>query len=191
MNVAVVVEGPSDGASYPVLMQKIRGDLEVSQLRECGGKSKLKNVFPSFLKEFQRNHAWQIDIAFVIRDSDCAASQEVEEQLRNVLDRSGFKPNLTVEFFAVKCDLETWLLADEHAINHVSSRRGKNKQVGAAKIRFEADRNAKEIFLEQLSKVDLRADPQVYREIANSVDIARIAALCPSFRRFITKIRAC
>ena len=190
MNIGIVVEGPSDGTAYPTLIRRIRNDVGNVQVRECGGKSGLKNKFLGFLKEFQRNHAWQINVAYVIRDSDCKPPQPIEEQLRNVLRESGFAPDFPVEFFATKCQLETWLLADENAINQVSQRRGKNLKVGPAEIQFETDNGAKERFLEQLSKARLPASPQVYREIAEIADIARIAARCPSFQQFIHRVRA-
>jgi hypothetical protein len=189
MNIGIVVEGPSDGKTYPALIRKIRIDVDKLQVRECGGKTNLKNKFLGFLKEFQRNHAWQINAAYVIRDSDCEPSRPIEEQLRNVLLESGFAPDFPVDFFATKCQIETWLLADENAINHVSQRRGKNRTVGPAEIQFEIDNSAKERFLEQLSKAGLPANPEVYKEIAENADIARIVLRCPSFQQFIRRIQ--
>jgi hypothetical protein len=161
MNIGIVVDGSSDGAAYPALIRRIRNDVDQLQIRPCGGKSRLKNAFVGFLKEFQRNPAWHINTAFVIRDSDCKPSQPIEDQLESTLHESGFAPNFPVQFFATKCQLETWLLADENAINQVSQRRGKNKQVGPVEFQFEIDNRAKERFLEQLSKASLPANPQV------------------------------
>jgi hypothetical protein len=93
MSIGIVVEGLYDIATYPILMRKIRGDIGRPQSRECGGKSNLKNIFVGFLNEFQRNPAWQINAAFVIRDSDCNPPQEIEEKLREVLRKSGFVPH--------------------------------------------------------------------------------------------------
>ena len=173
----------------PYCWDGYENDIGRLQVRECGGKYRLKNTFLGFLKEFQRNHAWQINVAFVIRDSDCKPPQEIEEQLRRVLHESGFA-HFPVEFFATKCQLETWLLADENAINQVSQHRGKNKQVGSVEFQFETDNSAKNRFLEQLSKASLPATPQVYKQIADVADISRIAARCPSFQQFIRRVRA-
>lgn len=96
-----------------------------------------------------------------------------------------------VHFHATKCEIETWLLADENAINRVSQQRGKNKQVGAVTIQFESHRDAKELFQKVLSNADLPADARVYKEIAAAADIGRIAARCPSFEQFADKVRAC
>jgi hypothetical protein len=189
MNIGFVVEGPSDGAVYPTLVRKIRNDIGALQVRECGG-TRLKNVFLGFLKEFHRNPAWHIDLAFVIRDSDCKPPHQIEEQLRGVLRASGFVPHFPVEFFATKCQLETWLLADENAINQVSQRRGKNKQLEPVEFQFETDNSAKERFLERLTKANLPASPQVYKEIAEVAQIARITARCPSFQQFTRRVQA-
>jgi hypothetical protein len=83
MNIGIVVEGQDDYTTYPTLIQRIRNDIERSQVRECGGKSRLKNGFLNFLREFQ-NPAWQIEIAVVIRDSDCQPPQPIENQLRTI-----------------------------------------------------------------------------------------------------------
>ena len=190
MNLGVVVEGPSDRATYPVLIRRIRNDIGTLQVRDCGGRFKLKEAFPYFLEEFQRNHAWGIKAAFVIRDSDCKPSQKIENDLSKTLDASGFMPNFSVNFFAAKCDLETWLLVDQDAINEVSRRRGKNKQVVPVQFEFESEK-AKEVFRSQLSKASLRPVPDVYRDIATSLDLDRVASTCPSFQRFISKVRAC
>jgi hypothetical protein len=187
MNVGIVVEGPSDRATYPTLMRRIRDDIGWPQARECGGRFKLKEAFPYFLAEFQRNPAWQIDVAFVIRDSDCKPPQRIEDDLRRALKDSRF--DFPIEFFATKCDLETWLLVDENAINQVSRQRGKNKQVEPVQFQFESE-TAKKLFHTELSKADLRPVPDVYKEVATCMDLKRTAALCPSFRAFVSRIRA-
>lgn len=81
MNLALVVEGTFDGPTYRTLISRVRDDISELQVRECGGKSRLKHKFVYFLKELQRNSAWQIDVAFVIRDSDCDPPQPIENQL--------------------------------------------------------------------------------------------------------------
>src|SRR5258708_21594764 len=98
MNIGIVVEGPSDGTAYPALIRRIRNDVGRLQVRECGGKFGLKNKFLGFLKEFERNHAWQLNAVFVIRDSDCKPPQPIEAQLRNALRDSDFAPHFPAEF---------------------------------------------------------------------------------------------
>jgi len=86
--------------------------------------------------------------------------------------------------------LETWLLADENAINQVSQQRKKNKQVAAVTIDLESHEGAKELFQKQLSRADLLATVQVYQEVASFADVARITARCPHFQQFVEKVRA-
>lgn len=190
MNIGIVVEGPSDGAAYPVLMRRIRNDVNQLQVRECGGKSRLKHGFVGFLKEFQRNPAWQVDSAFVIRDSDCKPAQPIEDQLESLMRESDFDPQFSVQFFAIKCQLETWLLADERAINHVSRRRGKNLDVQRVDFQFDTDNRAKDLFSIQLRMADLPPSPQVYGEIAGVTNLDCVAERCPSFQRFRAKLQA-
>jgi hypothetical protein len=126
----------------------------------------------------------------VIIDSDCSDSSAWEAQLTQIFEQSRFVPNFPVHFHATKCEIETWLLADENAVNQASQRRGKNKKVRAVTIQLESHRDAKELFQKILSEAGLPADPQVYKEIACLADIARIAARCPHFHQFVEKVRA-
>lgn len=188
MNLGLVVEGPSDAASYPELISKIRQDLITVQIRPCGGKSKLEATFTLFLEEFHRNHAWQITRALVIRDSDCKPSLDIENRLGGKLQARRF-PGLDVHFFATKCDLETWLVADEDAINLVSRQRGQNKTISPLSIQLEV-KSAKPHFFEQLWKAGLQPVGETYRQVARSMDTSRVLNRCPSFRRFAEMLRA-
>lgn len=189
MNFGLVVEGPTDEAAYPELIRKIRTDVGTIQIRPCGGKSRLRGIFNEFLSEFHRNHAWQIETAFVIQDSDCRPSQHIEERLQSNFSTALF-PGLHVTFFAPKCDLETWLVADENAINTVSQQRGKNCFVNPVGIQLEIEK-ADQLFTEQLSRAQLSPVPAVYAGIARCLDINRVANLCPSFRRFMEMVQGC
>jgi hypothetical protein len=190
MNIGIVVEGPSDKATYPILLRRIRNDIGELQSRDCGGKSRLKRAFVGYLKEFNRNHAWNINTALVIRDSDCKPPHIIEEELGGLLDDPGFGRTFRVEFFATKCQLETWLIADENAINQIASLRGERKLVGPAQFQFETDNRAKQFFLAQLSSVNLPSTTAIYKEIADRMDFDRVASRCANFQRFIDKIRA-
>jgi len=79
--------GPKGSRRLRRLIRRIRNDMTQWQLRQCGGKSRLKHGFVNFLREFHRNPAWQIDVAFVIRDSDCSPPQPIEDQLQHILER--------------------------------------------------------------------------------------------------------
>lgn len=191
MNVGIVVEGTFDDATYRRLIRLIRNDITELQVRQCGGKHRLKNVFLDWLKEFQRNSAWDINRAFVICDSDCKAPEQIEKQLQGVLDRSGFKPRFRVEFFAVQCMLESWLLSDLAAIRSVAATRSKNAEphlqnIGIAPKHSQED---KDVFLRVLAQYGLPPTPPVYAEIAALVDLTVIEKRCTYFGEFMRRMK--
>lgn len=166
MNVGIVVESDRDGQAYSELIRKIRNDVETVSCKPCNGAPTLKKKFVGLLKYFEWHASHPIDKALVIMDSDCSDASRWEAQLRHIYEVAHFLPSFSVHFHATKCEVETWLLADENAINEVSHRRGKNRQARAVTIQFESYRNAKELFQKKLSEAGLPADPQVYKEIA-------------------------
>lgn len=190
MNIGIVVEGDRDGAAYPEIIRKIRPDIQNVRAVVCGDLPRLKRTFIGWIKHFE----WHADFAagkvLVIVDSDCADAAGKEAQLEHAYQQSHFVPSFAVHFHATKCELESWLLADENAVNCVSQNRGKNQRARAVDIELERHRNAKELFFKTLSKAGLPADPQVYKEVAEQVDIERIGRRCPSFALFAAKIRA-
>jgi hypothetical protein len=189
MNVGIVVEGLYDYSSYPVLVRRIRNDIERPQVRECGGKSKLKGRFLECLKEFA-NPAWEIELAIVIRDSDCNPPQPIENQLREILNASRLRPQFPVELFAVPCVLESWLLSDLQAIRNVSAQRGHG---GAANLNVQIPNthapDDKKLFFRVLGHHSLPATPPVYEEIARTADLDMIGHRCRYFREFVRRIR--
>lgn len=190
MNVGLVVEGNRDSVTYPELVHKIRSDIEAIRAISCGDVAKLKTRFVGWLKHFE----WNVDLVvakvLVIMDSDCSDAAVWETQLQQVFDQSRFHPRFAVHFHATKCELESWLLADENAVNEVARQRGKNKRVQAVTVNLETHRNAKELFQRVLSDAGLPADARVYQEIAAAADLERIALRCPSFRQFAQKVLA-
>jgi len=127
----------------------------------------------------------------VIRDSDCADAVQREQELQAILTNSNFHPTYHFHFYATKCELETWLLADEGAVNAVAQNRGKKAKAKEVKIAFENYKPAKELFERTLSEVQLPADSVVYKEIAAAVDIKKIASKCGRFALFINAVKAC
>lgn len=193
MNVGIVVEHQRDSVTYDAFIRKIRPDIENVVDYICNDVSTLKRDFVNGLKFFNwyapdSPHA--VGKALVIRDSDCKDTQACEDELRRKYEASPFQVDFDIQFHATKCELETWLLVDENAINEVSRRRGKGRRVDPARIQFETYKDAKELFVRRLSEVRLPDDPQVYREVASCSDINLIASNCSNFRRFILKVRA-
>jgi len=191
MNFGIVVEDARDGEAYSELIRGIRKDIEQVVPEPCGGTSELIKQFVGWLKHFNWHASYVIHKALVIMDSDCSDASVWEAKLRQMYQRSHFAPSFPVHFHVTKCELETWLLADENAMNQVSQARGKNKHLGPVNIPFETYRDAKELFQKRLSEAELPDTPQVYKEIASFADIQRIALRCPSFQQFIRKVHAC
>jgi hypothetical protein len=191
MNIGIVVEGERDKAAYPEFIRKIRDDTERIRAEPCGNDIKLMEKFVGRLKYFQWRAEHSIDKALVIRDSDCSDPAIWETKMEQILEQSRFVPSFPVHFYATKCEIETWLLADEDAINQVARSRGKPGSVSKVTLQLESHRNAKELFRRVLSEAHLPADPKVYQEIARAVSIDRIAARCPHFQQFVDRVRAC
>jgi len=191
MNIGIVVEGDRDAAAYPELIRRTRNDVGVVLARPCGNDVKLMQKFVGWLKHFQWHTEASVNKAIVIRDSDCSGAGIWEAKMQQIFEQSGFVPSFPVHFYATRCEVETWLLADENAINQVARNRGKQGLVPKVTIPLESHRNAKELFRQVLSTVRLPADPKVYQEIASAASIERIAARCPHFQRFVENVRAC
>jgi hypothetical protein len=147
--------------------------------------------FVGWLKHFQWHAEITVNKALVIRDSDCSDPVAWESTMSQILAQSHFVPDFPVHFHATKCEIETWLLADEDAINQVARSRGKPGLVSKVTIPLESYRNAKELFRKVLSKVGLPVDPEVYQEIASAANIDRIASRCAYFRQFVDRVRTC
>jgi hypothetical protein len=191
MNIGIIVEQERDKAAYCELIRKIRPDVESLPAEPCGNDIKLMQKFVGWLKHFQWHAEISVDKALVIRDSDCSDPAGWESKMEQILMHSHFAPSFPVHFHATKCEIETWLLADENAINQVAHSRGKQGSVSKVTIPLESHRNAKELFREVLSKVGLPADPKVYQEIASAANIDRIAERCPYFQQFVDRVQAC
>lgn len=191
MNIGIVVEGERDGAAYPELIRKIRNDVDTILAEPCGNDVRLMKQFVGWLKHFEWHAEISVDKALVIRDSDCSDPVVWEAKMGQILAQSRFVPSFPVHFYATKCEIETWLLADENAINQVARNRGKQGLVSEVTIPLESHRNAEELLQKVLSKARLPVDRKVYQEIARAASIERIAACCPYFQHFVDNVRAC
>jgi len=191
MNIGIIVEQERDKAAYRELTRKIRDDVEHIPAEPCGNDAGVMEQFVGWLKHFQWHSEISVDKALVIRDSDCHDPLAWETKMEQIFMQSHFAPRFPVHFYATKCEVEAWLLADEEAINQVARSRGKWGAVSRVTVQLESLRNAKELFRRVLSKADLPADPKVYAEIASAVSLDRIAARCPYFQQFVDRVRAC
>jgi len=185
----IVVEGPRDAAVYPAIIRKIRPDIQQVVARPCGGIPALAKQFVGWLKHFQYQH--RIDKALVIRDSGGKDPRTSEAVLRDRLNHSGFKPAFPCHFYATRCMVETWLLADEQAVGKVALSRGWRRSIKPINKPLEGIMDPKPLFLTMLSEADLPADDKVYEEIASAADLGKIAERCPYFLEFRKHVHAC
>jgi hypothetical protein len=188
MTFGIVVEGPTDEAAYSILIPRIRPAVEKVESRACGGKSPLLQKFVGFLEDFG---GLSVEKALVIRDSDCHDPRMVEAKLQQKLVSAGFAPPFPLHFYATKCMLDTWLLADEDAVNQVAQQRGKRTAAKRAHDPLEGKRDGKTLFRRMLSQVQLPATPAVYGEVSKAVDIERIKQRCLYFLRFVECVHGC
>lgn len=155
------------------------------------GVAQLRQKFVGYLKNFEWHTGYQVAKALVIRDSDCHESRTLEEELAQILAQSRFQPGFPVHFYATKCMVEAWLLADEREVNEVARRRGKNAAAQAVADPVEGVREAKVMFRRMLLQAGLPDDPAVYGEVAESLDIDRVQQRCPYFQQFVGGVHAC
>jgi len=189
MNAGIVVEGPDDTAVYRVLIKRIDRGIERVHSRECTGRQRLKNKFVHLLDEFARNPAaFDIRKVLVIRDSDCQDPKPIEEELQDIFARSDLRPTFGVSFHATKCKVESWLLADEDAINSVSRSRGGPGGIQRVGADLETFREADQIYRRTLSLAGLQDTDAVMKEIALQARLETIAERCPRFRDFVRKV---
>ncbi|MGA2576410.1 MAG: hypothetical protein ABSH24_10345 [Bryobacteraceae bacterium] len=184
----IAVEGQRDAAVYPAIIRRIRHDVERVVARPCGGVPALRKKFVGMLRGFEFE---RVDKALVIRDSGGKDPQISEADLNDRLSQSGFTPTFPFHFYATKCMVETWLLADEQAVSKVALARGRARPIKAISKPLEEIMDPKPLFLAMLSEAGLSADDKVYEEIAASADLDRISRRCPLFVEFRKHVHAC
>ncbi len=189
MNAGIVVEGPDDAVVYRILIKRINQVIEGVHCRECNGRQRLKNRFVYFLKEFATNPAaFNISKVLVIRDSDCQDPAPIEQELQDIFFNSNLQPDFHVSFHATKCKLESWLLADEDAINVVSMYRGGPGGIQRVAVDLENFNAADHLYRRTLAQGRLQDTDAVMQEIAQRARLEGIADRCPRFRDFIQKV---
>jgi hypothetical protein len=184
----IVVEGQRDVAVYPVIIRKNRPDVEDVVARPCGGVTEIPKRFVGLLRGFEYK---SIDKALLIRDSDWKDPQTSEEDLSGRLNQSGFKPTFPFHFYATRCMVETWLLADQQAVSKIALSRGGTRSIKAVNKRLEEIMDPKVPFRAMLSQAGLPDDEKVYEGIASAADLDKIAERCPRFAEFRTYVHAC
>lgn len=187
----IVVEGPYDVPVYEELIRKISAaDVEIVP-RPAGGVSSLMKLIPALLRDLEQiRQGRPVDKAVVVRDAGPKDPASVERVMAEKIQGQTFSFPRGVQLFAVRRTMETWLLADENAINSVALPRG-GRTAARVQGTLEEIADPKERFILLLSEARLPYDPEVCREIASRVDIETLGYRCPSFRSFQQKVIDC
>jgi len=183
----IIAEGSYDLAVYEAIIKKLSPGIPIKAL-ECGGKSGLMKKFPSLLKVFEYQLAESpVEMAVVIQDADGRNPEGIEAQMASKIADRGCPFALGVQFFAVPQAMESWLLADVNALNAVSRRRG-GKRVTKSHAAPEALLRPKEWLLNLLTDHGLDYTSELAREVAQEIDLERLAEACPRFRVFSHRV---
>jgi hypothetical protein len=181
----VIVEGQYDVDFYRILIERISGNNPRIEILEGNGAS-LPRQFPILLRRFEYLlNGDPVERALVLKDADGRQVTEVEENLSRRVNQEHYRFPRGIRFCAIQQEMETWLLADEGAINAISLARGKDD--GVLRIhepQLENVVNPKERFQSALSSGGLDYTPAVCAEIALQVNLDTLRTRCPTFRRF-------
>lgn len=178
------MEGDGDESVFRNLILKINSPDASIYSRVCGGVERLMREFPALLRTFEYAHNGRpVDGALVIRDSDNKELARVFEKMREKLGGKVYPFPRGVELCVVKRKLDSWLLADENAINIVSGRRG-GRQIARVNESIEDIERPKERLQRLLSDARLNYTSAVLGEIGAEIDIAQLAYRVRSFAAF-------
>jgi len=179
----VISEGVYDSAVYEAIIKQLSPGKPIKPL-QCGGKTELMKKFPGHLKTFKYYFSeGPVDMAVVIRDADGKDPEEIEVQMASKIDVGKYPFALGVRFFAVPQAMESWLLADVNALNAVSLRR-RGKRVTKSYDAPETLLRPKEDLRRLLTDHGLDYTAELAREIAQEIDLDKLAEACPRFRVF-------
>jgi hypothetical protein len=179
-----VLEGTYDTAIFTELLPRVCGaDIEIASPIEANGSGRLMKRFPVWLKRFEHiTPAGPVDRALVIRDANGRNPGEVEaEMLAKIAPRYYSFPE-GVRVHAVRRQVETWLLADEHAIATVAG-----KKVSMVRGILEEVQDAKGLLQRVLDAVGLPYLAPIAGAIAREINLTTLRYRCPGFIQFETK----
>lgn len=180
----LIVEGDGDLHVFENLIRKVNSPDAAVYSFPCGGVTRLMKAFPALLRRFEYIHdGGPVDGALVIRDSDNRPVEQVLNQMAEKLHNKNYTFPRGVELCCVHRKLDTWLLADETAINAVSQLRG-GKPVSRVNETLEDIVRPKELLQKKLSEAKLNYSPAVLGEIASRIDLEQLAYRVRSFDRF-------
>jgi hypothetical protein len=177
----IVVEGEGDEQVFQHLIRKVNSPDAAIYCRVCGGVERLMKEFPDLLKTFEYAHNGEpVDGALVIRDCDNKSIEDVLNRMKEKLGRRIYRFPHGVEFCAIKRKLDSWLLADENAINAVCRRRA----ISRVNETIEEITHPKERLQKLLGEAKVNYTSAVLGQIAAEMNLEQLEYRVPSFAPF-------
>ncbi len=180
----LIVEGEADQIAFGHLIRKVNSPQATIYPLVCGGVQRLMKEFPILLTRFEYAHnGGPVDGALVIRDCDNKAPAQVLESMRGKLDPQRYRFPRGIELCVIRRTLDSWLLADEDALNAVSqSRRG--RRIARVNETIEDIDHPKERLQRVLTDAKLNYTSTVLGAIAAQINLDRLEYRVPSFGPF-------
>ena len=180
----LIVEGEADEQVFQHLVKKVNSPDAAIYCRVCGGVERLMKEFPALLQTFEyAHHGEPVDGALVIRDCDNKTVIDVVNRMQEKLGNRTYRFPRGVELCVIKRKLDSWLLADENALNTVSqSRRG--RMIARVNESVEDITHPKERLQRLLSDAKINYTSAVLGEIAAKISLEHLEYRVPSFTPF-------
>ena len=101
--IGLIVEGHYDAAVLETLARRVAQSPVTLYVRPCGGKQKLKRIFPGYLREFeQAHHGEAVEKALVVCDADQKPPDEVRASLSQEIRNRASWPADKLHFCIVR-----------------------------------------------------------------------------------------
>ncbi|MGB8771576.1 MAG: hypothetical protein WCC92_18335 [Candidatus Korobacteraceae bacterium] len=184
----LIVEGSYDSSVLQRLTVRVDSPDARVFVRECRGTGALRKNLVVFLRSLEFADAGApVERALVFIDTDGRPPDEVEADLRTIIEGIDFKFPRGVGICPIHHELEAWLLADHEAINQVARARG-GREVAYIQDDVEQIRDPKERLRVVLSKAKLNYTQAVAGEIAQLANLETLRYRLRCFVAFCGKI---
>jgi hypothetical protein len=187
----LIVEGPYDKPFYEALIRRIcKADLRIVT-RPCGDVTNLMKQFPALLRDLEHVLSGKpVDKALVIRDANGGDIESCRKRMESKIKDRTYSFPWGFQLCVVRREMETWILADTHAINAVALARG-GREVSGVQGSPEDIHDPKRELRSLLSEARVVYTAPVCGEIASELDIGTLEYRCPSFRAFKKGVLDC
>jgi hypothetical protein len=157
----LIVESPYDEGVFPEFVRKTVSRQVTVKVIPCGGVNRLMCKFPGYLSALEVGaHGRPVDKAIVIRDCGNRDSHSLEHEMAVKIQSRQYAFSHSVQFFAVRQAMETWLLADDSAISSVARERD-GREVRPVQEQLEEIQDPKGTLRRLLSQARLPYDAEV------------------------------